>query len=257
MRKIAIAMAKGGVGKTTTAVNLAYQIAQTGKRVLLVDCDTQNQVSQFLDVKPQYGLYEFITGASIEGEPITRNEAIFPARKNMWLLSGGMSLAILKNWIYEETNESERQSIIAKKLNPKNGSLDYIIYDCAPGWDILSVNILVASNEILCPVTLEGAAMKGLKDYIHYIGSAKKVNKDLEIKYIVPTMYDRRTRQARDILNQLKKVFGDKVCNKININVRLSESASHGQTIFEYSPRAIGALDYQKLAKRIMKNGNK
>lgn len=255
MRKIAIAMAKGGVGKTTTAVNLAYQIAQTGKRVLLVDCDTQNQVSQFLDVEPQYGLYEFITGENVQGETVTRNEAIFPARKNMWLLAGGMSLGILKNWIYE-ADESERQSIIAKKLNPKNGSLDYIIFDCAPGWDILSVNILAASDEVLCPVTLEGAAMKGLKDYIRYIGSAKKVNPNLEIKYIVPTMYDRRTRQAIDILDQLKKVFGDKVCNQININVRLSESASHGQTIFEYSPRAIGAQDYQKLAKRIMQNGS-
>lgn len=255
MRKIAVAMAKGGVGKTTTAVNLAYQIAQTGKRVLLVDCDTQNQVSHFLDVEPRYGLYEFITGENVQGEPVTRNETIFPARKNMWLLAGGMSLGVLKNWIYE-ADESDRQSIISKKLNPKNGSLDYIIYDCAPGWDILSVNILVASDEVLCPVTLEGAAMKGLKDYIRYIASAKKLNPDLEIKYIVPTMYDRRTRQAIDILNQLKKVFGDKVCNYININVRLSESASHGQTIFEYSPRATGAQDYQKLAKRIMQNGS-
>ena len=256
MRKIAVAMAKGGVGKTTTAVNLSYQLAQCGNRVLLIDCDTQDQAASFLDVTPQYGLYEFVTGEDIHGEKVSKNEAIFPARKNLWLLAGGMSLTNLKNWIYESPAD-ERPSLLSKKLNPKEGTLDFIIYDCAPGWDILSVNILAAAEQILCPVTLEGAAMQGLKDYIKYIASAQKINADLELSYILPTMFDRRTRQAIDILNQLKKVFGEKVCDPININVRVSEAASHGQTIFEYSKTAVGASDYAKLTERILKNGSK
>jgi len=256
MRKIAVAMAKGGVGKTTTAVNLSYQLAQKGHRVLLVDCDTQNQTSKFLGVKPEHGLYEFVTGQDPAGETIAKNEAIYPARKNLWLLSGGMSLTALKTWIYEN-GEGDRQNVLASRLQPKPGSLDFVIYDCAPGWDILSVNILAAANEILCPVTLEAAAISGLKEYIRYISSAQKVNPDLEIQYILPTMYDRRTRQAKDILTQLKKTFGKKVCNQINLNVRISEAAGHEQTIFEYSPRARGAADYAKLAERILNNGSK
>lgn len=256
MRKLAVAMAKGGVGKTTTAVNLSYQLAQKGKRVLLVDCDTQNQTSNFLGVEPQYGLYEFVTGEDPTGEPVAKNEAIYPARKNLWLLAGGMSLTALKNWIYEN-GEDDRQAVLASKLKPKQGTLDFIIYDCAPGWDILSVNILAASNEILCPVTLEAAAMAGLKEYMRYIGSAQKINPNLEIQYILPTKYDRRTRQSKDILIQLKKAFGKKVCPEINLNVRVSEAAGYHQTIFEYSPRARGAEDYYKLAERILSNGSK
>lgn len=255
MRKIAIAMAKGGVGKTTTAVNLSDQLARQGKKVLLVDCDTQNQAAKFLDVKPQYGLYEFVTGSNTNGDPVSKNEAIYPARKNLWLLAGGMSLTRLKNWIYE-TSDGQKETAIKNKLNPKEGTLDFVIYDCAPGWDILSVNILAASNEILCPVILEGAGISGLKEYLKYIKSAQKINPSLQIKYILPTMYDCRTRQAKDILDQLIKVFGDKVCPQININIRLSESAGHGQTIFEYAPKASGALDYITLAERILGNGS-
>ena len=98
MRKIAVAMAKGGVGKTTTAVNLAHGLSMLGHRVLLVDCDTQGQTSKFLGVKPQYGLYEFITGRDKQGEYISKRDAIYASRKNLWLLSGGIELVELKNW---------------------------------------------------------------------------------------------------------------------------------------------------------------
>ncbi len=120
MRKIAVAMAKGGVGKTTTAVNLAYGLAAQGKRVLLVDCDTQGQVAKFLGEKPRYGLYEFITERLEDGQPIARNDTIHPTRPNLWILDGGIRLVELKNWLGEQPREI-RQTVLAQKLVPKEG----------------------------------------------------------------------------------------------------------------------------------------
>ena len=126
-------MAKGGVGKTTTAVNLAYGLASRGKRVLLVDCDTQGQAAKFLGEKPLYGLYEFITERQENGQIIARNETLHPARQNLWLLDGGIRLVELKNWLGEQPREI-RQTVLAQKLVPKDGALDYLIFDCAPGF---------------------------------------------------------------------------------------------------------------------------
>ncbi len=253
MKTIAVAMAKGGVGKTTTAVNLAYGLASQGKKTLLVDTDTQNQVTAFLGIKPEHGLYEFVIGEDGDGNEISRMEALYPARKNLWVLCGGLKLVRLKNWLGEQ-DQDKRQTILAERLSPKEGMLDFIIYDCAPGWDILSVNILYATEEILCPVALQGPAVEGLKTYLQYIRSAQELNPDLTLKYILPTLFDQRTRQSHEILEQLKNTFGDKVLDPIRLNVRLSEAPSHGQTIFEYSKAAAGAVDYKKLIKRIKKD---
>ncbi len=254
MRKIAIAMAKGGVGKTTTAVNLAHGLASRGYRVLLVDCDIQGQVSKFLGVAPDYGLYEFITERDKNGGYISRNDAIYPSRENLWLLAGGMRLVELKNWLGEQPRES-RQTILGARLVPKKGSLDYLIFDCAPGWDVLSVNILMAATEVLCPVALQGPSLDGLKTFFQYLQSAQKLNQDLRLKYVLPTMFDRRTRQSHEILQQLQKYFSRQLCPPIHYNVRLSEAPVHGQTIFEYKQRATGARDYSKLARRIINDG--
>ena len=254
MRKIAIAMAKGGVGKTTTAVNLAHGLAANGQRVLLVDCDTQNQVAKFLGVKPENGLYEFVTEQQKNGETISKNNTIYRSRENLWILAGGIRLVELKNWLGEQPKDV-RQTILKTKLVPKPGTLDYVIFDCAPGWDVLSVNILMAANEVLCPVALQGPAMEGLKTFFQYLQSAQKLNLDLRLKYILPTMFDRRTRQSGQIMQQVRKYFSRQICDPIHYNVRLSEAPSHGQTIFEYQNRSIGAEDYEKLTRRIMQDG--
>ena len=254
MRKIAIAMAKGGVGKTTTAVNLAHGLASRGQRVLLVDCDTQGQAAKFLGVKPLYGLYEFITERGKNGEYVSKNEAIHLSRQNLWLLAGGNRLVELKNWLGEQAG-NVRQTILGKELVPKKGALDYLIFDCAPGWDVLSVNILMAANEVLCPVAVQSPSMQGLKTFFRYLQSAQKLNSDLRLKYILPTMFDRRTRQSHEILNQLKKYFSRQICDPIHFNVRLSEAPAYGQTIFEYRRQATGAQDYEKLIGRILQDG--
>ena len=254
MRKIAVAMAKGGVGKTTTAVNLAHELALQGQRVLLVDCDTQAQVSKFLGVSPPHGMYEFVTGRDSACNPVAKKDAVFSARQNLWILNGGIMLVELKNWLGEQPAVS-RHEYLRKTLVPKGDNLDFIIFDCAPGWDVLSVNVLMATEEVLCPVALQGPALEGLKTFFGYLISAQKQNKMLALKYVLPTMFDRRTRQSAMVYKKLKRLFAKQICAPIRHNVRLSEAATVGKTIFEHSRSATGAEDYRKLARRLIDDG--
>ena len=148
MRKIAIAMAKGGVGKTTTAVNLAHGLSKMGHRVLLVDCDTQGQTSKFLGVSPPYGLYEFVTGRDKNGCSVTKKDVIYPSRENLWLLAGGIGLVELKNWLGEQHRDL-RQTILSEAQITKKKILEYLIFDCEPSWDVLILNIMIEVNELL------------------------------------------------------------------------------------------------------------
>lgn len=254
MRKIAVAMAKGGVGKTTTAVNLSHDLAMQGQRVLLVDCDTQDQVAKFLGVTPLFGLYEFITGRDDKGNRVLKKEAIHPARDNLWILSGGIKLVELKNWLGEQPRE-QRHALLKQSIVPKGDSLDYLIFDCAPGWDILSVNILMAVEEVLCPVALQAPAIEGLKTFFRYLVSAQKLNDRLSLRYVLPTLFDGRTRQSAQLYLKLKRLFTKQICHPIRYNVRLSEAPAGGQTIFEYDRRASGASDYHKLTRRLINDG--
>jgi len=256
MRKIAVAMAKGGVGKTTTAVNLAHGLALLGHKVLLVDCDTQNQAAIFLGVKPAHGLYEFVTGTDETGRRVSKKEALAPVRQNLWLLAGGLKLVELKNWLGEQPR-GERQTLLRKRLVPRDGTLDYLIFDCAPGWDILSVNILMAATEVICPVALQSPSVEGLKTFFGYLLSAQKLNSDLQLKYVLPTMFDQRTRHSLKVLKQLLKLFRKQVCDPIPYNVRLSEAPAVGKTIFEFDSRATCANGYKKLIRRVADDGTR
>ena len=254
MRKIAVAMAKGGVGKTTTAVNLAFGLARQGAKVLLVDGDTQGQAAKFLGVDPPMGLYEFITGRDEKGQAISKKETLYPCRDNLWLLGGGIKLVELKHWLGEQPR-SVRQIVLANAMVPKDGTLDYLIIDCSPGWDVLSVNILMSVSEVLCPVALQGPAMEGLKTFFGYLMSAQRLNLELQLKYVLPTMFDKRTRHSFDIYRQLKRLFHKQICHPIRYNVRLPESAVKGKSIFEYRNSAGSAADYLKLLERVQNDG--
>jgi chromosome partitioning protein len=256
MRKIAVAMAKGGVGKTTTAVNLAHGLAQLGRKVLLVDCDTQSQAAKFLGVNPDCGLYEFVIGQDETGKNIYKKDTLYPCRDNLWLLAGGIKLVELKHWLGEQPR-SERQTALARTLIPKEGNLDYMIFDCAPGWDVLSVNILMAVNEVMCPVALQGPSLEGLKTFFGYLMSAQRLNLGLQLKYILPTMFDQRTNHSFEILKQLRRLFRKQICDPIHYNVRLSEAPLRGKTIFEYRASAVSAEDYKKLIWRVDNDGQK
>ncbi|MDY6831892.1 MAG: ParA family protein [Thermodesulfobacteriota bacterium] len=254
MRKIAVAMAKGGVGKTTTAVTLAHGLAMTGATVVLVDCDTQGQAAGFLGVRPPHGVYEFVTGENRKGEPVSKNNALFPARDNLWLLAGGMGLVELKHRLGEYPRD-QRHAVLASALVPKGDGLDYLIFDCAPGWDVLSVNVLMAADEVLCPVAMQAPSLEGLKVFFSYLLSAQKLNPALRLKYVLPTLFDRRTRHSPEVLGQLKKRFARQMCAPIGYNTGLSEAAARGQTIFELRPGAVSAEGYRLLVRKVMEDG--
>jgi chromosome partitioning protein len=244
MKKIAIALSKGGVGKTTTAVNLAAGLSRQGKSVLLVDVDTQGQVSKALGNSAQIGLAELVSGeASFE-------DACIKARQNLWLLAGGRSIAGLKRQITRKDFGGERT--LAEALDKLDGYYDYIILDTPPGWDALTVNVLFYAQEVLAPVSLEVMTLQGLMEFVRSMGAIQKYHTDLGLKYVLPTFFDRRVKKSEEILHQLETHFGSRVCQPIRYNVRLSEAPGYGQTVFEYAPRSAGAEDYQKLTERIL-----
>ena len=246
MRRIAIALSKGGVGKTTTAVNLAAGLARSGKTVLLVDVDTQGQVARALGCEPPVGLAEFIQGdVSIE-------DAGLPARDNLWLLSGGRTLVGLKRVITRKDFGGEQT--LAEAFDGLEDHYDYILMDTAPGWDALTINVLFYAQSVLAPVSLEVMTLQGLIDFSRSMTSIQRYRDDLTLKYVVPTFFDRRVKKSGEILNQLQNHYGDQLCQPIRYNVRLSEAPGYGQTIFEYSPRSAGAQDYQKLTERILED---
>ena len=247
MKKLVIALSKGGVGKTTTAVNLAAGLAQAGGRILLVDADTQGQVARMLGCTPPSGLADLVQGEA-EFE-----EAIFPARPNLDLLAGGSQLVGLKRLITRKDFGGERTLVEA--LEKLDGRYDTVIVDTAPGWDALTINVLFYGDEVLAPVSLEVMTLQGLLDFQHNLASIQRYHSGLTLKYILPTFYDRRVRKSDEILALLREHFGDSVCLPVRYNVRISETPGYGQTIFEYAPRSTGAEDYQKLVERILQDG--
>jgi len=247
MRKIAVSLSKGGVGKTTTAVNLSAGLAKAGYKVLLVDTDTQGQTSRALGVKSNAGLAELILG---EVKP---EEAIVEARERLYLLAGGRSLAGIKRAIDRKDFGGEKT--LSEGLDPIDDQYDFIILDTSPGWDSLTVNVLFYTDEILAPVSMEILTLTGLLDFQQSIEAIQKYREDLQIRYILPTFFDKRVKKSEEILQQLQSFYGDKVCDPIRYSVRLSEAPGFGQDIYEYSPASAGSEDYKSLVRRISKDG--
>jgi chromosome partitioning protein len=247
MRKIVVALLKGGVGKTTTAVNLAAGLGLSGYRVLLVDMDSQGQAGKSLGIQPNGGLAELVAGET------TLQEAIVPARANLWLLAGGRGLAGLKRVITRKDFGGEQT--VAEALAPLDGQYDYVILDTGPGWDALSVNALFYAGEVLVPVSLEVLTLQGLSEFARSVASVQQYHPALQLRYVLPTFFDRRVRKSEEILEQLAAYYSPQLCEPIRYNVRLSEAPGYGQTIFEYAPRSAGAEDYQKLTERIASDG--
>jgi chromosome partitioning protein len=246
MRKIAVSLSKGGVGKTTTAVSLASGLARAGYKVLLIDTDTQGQTSKALGLQPVAGLAELISGE------VRPEEAVIEAREKLYLLAGGRPLAGLKRLIDRKDYGGERT--LAEGLDPLDSTYDYVILDTSPGWDSLTVNVLFYAEEILAPVSMEVLTLAGLLDFQKSIEAIQKYQEGLKLSYILPTFYDRRVRKSEEILQQLQNFYQDKICSPIRYSVRLSEAPGFGQTIYEYAPGSTGAEDYQALVERICKD---
>ena len=244
MRKIAVCLSKGGVGKTTTATTLAYGLSQSGRKVLLVDCDTQGQAAFFLGLRPELGIAEVLLGRK------AANECIVEARPNLHLLaSGGRLLGEATAHISTRTLGIERALLEA--LTHVEGHYDYVILDMAPGWDILTVNALIYAKEILAPVQLQGPSMESLGEFFERVDIVRQYNAGLDTKYIVPTNWDRRSGESRALYEQLMKMFPEKTCSPVRQCVKIFEASGRGQVIFEYAPKSTGAEDYGNLIERI------
>lgn len=243
MRKIAVALSKGGVGKTTTAVNLSAGLANRGHKVLLIDCDTQGQTSANLGINPQAGLAEVIENK------VPPEKALITARDRLYLLAGGRRLAEIKNLIARKDIRPEMT--LSEALEPYDNMFDFCVLDTSPGWDALSVNVLFYAQEILSPISLEVLTILGFSEFIRSLEPIKKYA-SVDINYMLPTFLDGRVKKSDEILQQLREYYRDKLCSPIRYNVRLSEAPGHGQTIFEYSPKSTGSTDYNLLTERVL-----
>ncbi|MFH1662283.1 MAG: AAA family ATPase [Candidatus Falkowbacteria bacterium] len=246
---ISVVNQKGGVGKTTTAVNLGAYLAYLGKNVLLVDIDPQANATSGIGIDHknlEHGIYEAIIG----------QKQIFEVIKHT-MQSGykiAPSTASLAGAGIELVGMEEREFRLLKILNEIKNEYDYIIIDGPPSLGLLTINSLVASDEILIPIQSEYYALEGLGQLLETIGLVQNnLKPELGIMGAVITMFDKRNRLSSSVMNELYQYFPNKVFRSIiPRSVRLAEAPSYGRSIFHYDPKSKGGRAYHKLAKEIM-----
>lgn len=248
---IAITNQKGGVGKTTTSVNLSACIANSGKKVLLIDMDPQGNASSGLGIDKD-SLELCIYDVLING--MTMNDVIVPtALKKLKIVPASIDLAGAG---VELVNLPKREHILKKALKEIRDDYDFIFIDCPPSLDLLTLNALTAADGVLIPIQSEFYALEGVSQLINTVNLVKKsLNEKLEIEGVLLTMFDGRTNLSIQVADEVKKFFTTKVYKTIiPRNVRLSEAPSYGEPIIIYDPRSKGAEVYMKLAKEVIKN---
>jgi chromosome partitioning protein len=247
MRIIAVAMTKGGVGKTTTAVNLSHGLALRGQRVLLVDADTQGQCAKALGVASELTLTEVLLGEADLLEAVTR------ARENLDLVASDHHLTRAALAIARRATDGHL--VLAEALAPAAGRYDYVVLDAAPGVDAVAVNVLGCADDVVAPVALNPAALAGVVDFVRHVERVSRHNDRLRLRYVLPTFHDQRTRQSGEMLDQLRDHFGGRLCRPIRINVELAEAFGWRRTIFEHAPRSRGADDYTAFTEHLAEAG--
>jgi chromosome partitioning protein len=246
---ISIANQKGGVGKTTTAINLSAAIAEKGLKTLLVDLDPQANASlSYLDRK-QVGksVYEALTETDLPFKEIVVRSSIL----HLDVAPSSISLAKLESRLVGELDGHFR---LKDKLQTVIADYDYIVLDTPPTLGLLTVNALVASTHLLIPIQSSYFSLEGTDDLLETVEKIKaRPNPDLQILGVVITLHDKRTILARDIKKQIKEVFGDKVFKTIiSKNVRLEESPAYKESIFTFAPESTGAMDYYRLSEEVI-----
>ena len=246
---ISVANQKGGVGKTTTTVNLSTLLAKKGKKVLLIDTDPQGNATSGLGVTKELELsvYDVLVGDTTFIDTVEKTSI-----KNLSICPSNISLAGAEVQLVSMMSREQR---LKEKLDVIKDEFDYILIDCPPSLGLITLNSFTASNSVLIPVQCEYFALEGLGQLINTINLVKKhLNKEIQIEGALLTMYDARTNLSNQVVKEVKKYFEDKVYKTvIPRNVRLSEAPSYGMPITEYDPRSKGAKSYMKFAKEFLK----
>ena len=250
---IAIANQKGGVGKTTTAVNLSAALAEAGKKVLMADLDPQGNTTSGLGgrVNERNSIYDAMMGRTSLQDCIQKTEI-----KKLRLVGSDIRLAGAE---VELVSVNEREFYLKKLLGPVRNDYDFIFVDCPPSLSLLTLNALAAADTVLVPIQCEYYALEGVTSLRNTIQRVKRTfNPHLEIEGILLTMLDGRTNLGLQVVDQVKKHFRKSVfATMIPRNVRLGEAPSHGQPICLYDPKSTGALAYQSLAKEVLARNKK
>lgn len=247
-RIIAVANQKGGVGKTTTTVNLGAALAELDFRVLVVDLDPQGNATTGMGVDHRsldYTVYDLLLN------DIPADECIEPTDvKGLFVIAANLNLAGAE---VELVNQMSRETRLKRNLDDVVRDFDYVLIDCPPSLGLLTVNALVAASEVLVPIQTEYYALEGLGQLTHNVELVRRnLNPDLEIKTIVLVMYDARTNLSEQVAEEVRAHFGPKVCrNVIPRNIRLSEAPSYGQPITVFDSSSRGAVAYRELAREV------
>lgn len=247
---ISVANQKGGVGKTTTSITLSSMLAQKNKKVLLIDADPQGNATSGVGVEKniEKSVYDLLV------EETTVNEIVKETNvKNLKLCPSNINLAGAE---VELVSMMSREQRLKEKIEEAKGEYDYIIIDCPPSLGLITLNAFTASNSVLIPIQCEYYALEGLGQLINTINLVKKhLNKSLEVEGALLTMYDIRTNLSNQVVNEVKKYFGDKVYKTvIPRNVKLSEAPSYGMPITIYDSKSKGAKSYDKFVKEFLKS---
>lgn len=251
-RIISVANQKGGVGKTTTTVNLGACLAYYGKKILLVDIDAQGNATSGLGVRKadvEKDIYDILVNETPVDEVVLET-----SRENLWIVPATIQLAGAE---IELTTQMARESRLKQALAKISDDYDYILIDCPPSLGHLTINAFTASDSILIPVQCEYYALEGLSQLLNTVRLVQKhFNPDLKIEGVLLTMLDARTNLGYEVVDEVKKYFRERVYKTIiPRNIRLSEAPSHGLSIIDYDARSRGSEVYLELAKEVLAHG--